>query len=349
MRFCLAVSSDEKASCPPSVRRDAMLARAKRACEAGFDDIAVTHRYSTVDQRSVTGAGPVARLQPIATLAYLAGALGDQVGYTTSVLLSPSLHPIQLAEDVATLDALCAGSLNLGLGLGWVDTDFENFQIANADRAGRFEELVSLYRSLMTGPVDASDARYFPFPPRLMQAAPARSGGPPVWIGASSPAGVRRAAHLGDAWVMSAHTSVAELRALQETHLEARATTSTPEPREQPVNQVVFVAESHESARRMAEPELRAWYRQRDALSRRAGGLDAVGRSSDKPSSPRWIIGDPEGCAEQLINIVGALDVTYVTVVLTWLTASERDRHRAIDLLGDEVLPIVRRERASSV
>ena len=77
--------------------------------DAGFDIYCWAHHYM-ID--------PFQHFQPFTVLARLAAEPGN-MKLATSVLLLPLLNPVDVAEQVATLDHICEGRLILGLGLGY--------------------------------------------------------------------------------------------------------------------------------------------------------------------------------------------------------------------------------------
>lgn len=104
------------------------------------------------------------------------------------VLVFPYRHPVQLAKTFASLDALSEGRVVLGAGIGWNTREFTALDIPHAGRGGRFEEALGVVRELWTGrPVD-HDGEAWSFQDVQVLPAPARAGGPPVWLASFSPA-----------------------------------------------------------------------------------------------------------------------------------------------------------------
>jgi alkanesulfonate monooxygenase SsuD/methylene tetrahydromethanopterin reductase-like flavin-dependent oxidoreductase (luciferase family) len=100
----------------------------------------------------------------------------------SAILLGPFQHPIRFAEDVAVVDLLSGGRLEIGLGLGYREAEFEALGVPISERARRTEALIEVARRVWAdGTVT---------PPPLQQPEP------PFWIGGSTPAAARRAAHL---------------------------------------------------------------------------------------------------------------------------------------------------------
>ena len=94
-------------------RETLMLARAAR--DAGFDAVAAGHHYLSPPYQS---------LQSIPLLSRLAAETGS-MDLVLSVLLLPLLNPVQVAEDVASLDVMSEGRCVFGIGLGYREVEFE--------------------------------------------------------------------------------------------------------------------------------------------------------------------------------------------------------------------------------
>lgn len=344
IRFGLLVSKDD----PPEVggaRRVAeYVERALAARDAGVDTIAVGHRYSYGPAVADERGSPLvtSRLQPLLVLAHLAAHLGDTVDYATLVLLSTSAHPVQLAEDVATLDAMCGGRLRLGLGLGWMPNEFEAFGVPLRGRVRRLEELVTAVRLLLTEDEVDFDGRYFPLRRARLVARPVQRPSPPLWIGASAEPAIRRAARLGDTWTISAHLSIDELRPHLAAWRDELARLGKPEPAERPITRILYLAEDRRTAVEEARPALIDWYRKRGEwgwfLAKDLTNGAAI--SDEVFSQGRWIIGDPADCVEQIHRLHEALGVNRIVFNLSpGLGATHAQRLRTIRLLGKEVLP----------
>jgi alkanesulfonate monooxygenase SsuD/methylene tetrahydromethanopterin reductase-like flavin-dependent oxidoreductase (luciferase family) len=112
----------------------------------------------------------------------------------TGLLLAPLYPPLRLAEDAAVVDLVSAGRLVLGLGLGWLDWEFEALGTTLAERASRTEDAIRTCRQAWgDGLVADSGVAVTP--------KPARPGGPPIWLGGHVEAPIRRAARLADGWI----------------------------------------------------------------------------------------------------------------------------------------------------
>jgi alkanesulfonate monooxygenase SsuD/methylene tetrahydromethanopterin reductase-like flavin-dependent oxidoreductase (luciferase family) len=124
----------------------------------------------------------------------------ERITVGTGLLLAPLYEPIRLAEDAATVDLLSHGRFVLGIGLGWREEEFEVLRVPLSERAARLEGAVSACRQAWSGqPVRGGPGLSYPGP--YVSPLPATDGGPPIWIGALSEAGVRRAGRIADGFM----------------------------------------------------------------------------------------------------------------------------------------------------
>jgi len=125
----------------------------------------------------------------------LLGALAVATEYMwlgTNVLVLPVHHPLRLAEEALTVDALSDGRLRLGLGLGYRAADLEPFGVSLRQRRRRFEEGLDVLRRACRG--ESIDGV-------KVSPKPVRDGGPELWIGALSEPAIERAARRADGFV----------------------------------------------------------------------------------------------------------------------------------------------------
>lgn len=185
-----------------------VLARIAADAEAaGADDLWVSD-HLLLPVGSTTP--PVSFHDALTTLTWAAAAT-QTVGLGTSVLVAPYRHPVALAKSIASLDALSGGRTILGLGSGWMATEFAALN-APFDRRGRLtDETIDLCRALWRGDqaIEWSGGRLRGL---ALQPPPATAGGPPIWIGGNSEAGIARAVRCGDGW----HTTISDSERLPE-------------------------------------------------------------------------------------------------------------------------------------
>jgi alkanesulfonate monooxygenase SsuD/methylene tetrahydromethanopterin reductase-like flavin-dependent oxidoreductase (luciferase family) len=203
VRFGLGLSVQHLPEDPQAVRFREHVEQVRLARAVGFSSVWASQHYLS---------DPFTYFQPIPTLARLAAdARGMILG--TGVLLLPLLHPVDVAEQLATLDVIADGRLVFGVGLGYRDVENLAFGHDPKQRVGRFEESLEVVERLWRGePVDY-EGRYFTLRGARISMRPMQSPRPPVWLAANGDAGVRRAARLGDAWLMNPHADPGDARA----------------------------------------------------------------------------------------------------------------------------------------
>jgi alkanesulfonate monooxygenase SsuD/methylene tetrahydromethanopterin reductase-like flavin-dependent oxidoreductase (luciferase family) len=165
----------------------ATLDQAVLADGLGFDHVWFTEHHFLAD-------GYLPAFQPVA------GAIAartERVRISTDIALLPLYHPIRLAEEMAVLDHLSNGRMELGIGMGYVPREFKAFGTSLKNRVSMTEEGIDILRLAWgDGPFSYSGKRY-----RLddidVHPKPVQAGGPPLWIAAMSEAGARRAARFG--------------------------------------------------------------------------------------------------------------------------------------------------------
>jgi alkanesulfonate monooxygenase SsuD/methylene tetrahydromethanopterin reductase-like flavin-dependent oxidoreductase (luciferase family) len=192
---------------------------AVRAEAAGADMVWVAERPTAA------GAVPAA-LPACAAIA----ARTARVHLGTAVLPLPLHHPLSVAEDGATLDAISGGRFELGVGLGDDPLLLGSFGIASGERTARVEEAVAVVRAAWGGVPASFEGHHYRFDALEVVPRPFLSGGPPIWVGAGAAAAQRRAALLADGLLLAPGASPAPfLAARAASGREARLAVVLPE------------------------------------------------------------------------------------------------------------------------
>jgi alkanesulfonate monooxygenase SsuD/methylene tetrahydromethanopterin reductase-like flavin-dependent oxidoreductase (luciferase family) len=112
---------------------------------------------------------------------------------STDIALLPFAHPIRLAEDLAVLDQVSGGRMELGIGLGYAPHEFRGFGIPVSRRVSLTEECVEVLRLAWSGERFTYAGKRYRFEDVQVTPLPVQEGGPPLWMAATSPASVARA------------------------------------------------------------------------------------------------------------------------------------------------------------
>ncbi|MDP6389658.1 MAG: LLM class F420-dependent oxidoreductase [Alphaproteobacteria bacterium] len=137
--------------------------------------------------------------QPFSVLNYLA-ARTRTVRLGTSVLIVPMRNPIEIAAQVAELDRLSEGRFDFGVGVGWFREEFEALGYPFAERGARTDEALALMKTLWSESEATFEGRFHRFSGAKLEPKPMQRPHPPIYVGGSSPAALRRLARFGDAW-----------------------------------------------------------------------------------------------------------------------------------------------------
>lgn len=124
---------------------------------------------------------------PIVGAAAIAGVTKNcRVG--TGIALSPLYgHPLRLAEDLVTLDNICGGRLDIGLGQGYRPHEYEQIGLSYKRRTRMFEEGLDILELAWTGDTFNYDGEIYVAREATLRPKPVKPGRPPLWIGATAP------------------------------------------------------------------------------------------------------------------------------------------------------------------
>ncbi len=114
----------------------------------------------------------------------------------TYIVVLPLHHPIEVAEQAATLDAISDGRFDLGLGQGYYLDEFSAFEIPHKQRPSRLEEGLAIIRGLWQQDPFGFAGRRFKFEPISLRPRPT-SRELPMWVAALAPDAIERAARYG--------------------------------------------------------------------------------------------------------------------------------------------------------
>lgn len=134
---------------------------------------------------------------PIVSLAFVAGAT-SRIRLGTSVLVMPYYTPVLLAKQLATLDQVSGGRLDVGLGVGWSRDEYEAVGVPYERRGRRADEFLACLKAIwLEDPVEFR-GEFYRVPRASVRPRPRQRPHPPITIGGYGLAAVRRAVAHGD-------------------------------------------------------------------------------------------------------------------------------------------------------
>ncbi|MBV8700619.1 MAG: LLM class flavin-dependent oxidoreductase [Bradyrhizobium sp.] len=190
--------------------------------DAQVEAEALGFHSSFVTEHHFTGIG---QLSAVMTFLAFVAARTTRLRLGTAVLVLPWHNPVLLAEQVATLDLLSGGRLDLGVGKGYRHNEFAGFAMPPAEAEPRFEEaLAVLLRALSSDAPFSHRGRFWRFDEVIVEPPPRQRPHPPLWIAASSEASITSAARRGYNLLLDQFASPAQIGeriALYRRQLEA--------------------------------------------------------------------------------------------------------------------------------
>ena len=331
MNFGLIVSKQH----PPGVsmveRFREHIDQVRAARDARFDMIVMGQHFLST---------PFQEVQSLPALARLAAEAGTmRVGAT--VILLPLLNPVDVAEQVATLDVITEGRFVFGVGLGYREEENEAFGIAPKERVGRLVEGLEVIKRLWAEDEVTHHGKFFRLTRARMMLKPVQRPRPPIWFAANNDRAVERAAKLADAWVINPHAKLAVLERQMTVYRQALIAAGRPFPAELPLIKELYIAPDRKTALAECRPFLEAKYKayaswgQDKALPEG----DSFDLDFEDLIADRFIIGDPDDAIREIRRYEQALGANCFIFRVQWPGMEQAKVLRTIKLLAERVMP----------
>ncbi|MCP3854818.1 MAG: LLM class flavin-dependent oxidoreductase [Actinomycetia bacterium] len=301
----------------------ATLEQSVLADQLGFDHVWFTEHHFCED-------GYLPAFQP------LAGAIAartERIRISTDIALLPLYHPIRLAEEMAVLDQISNGRMELGIGMGYVPEEFRAFGVPLKNRVSMTEEGIQILRLAWgDGPFSFSGKRY-----QLdnidVHPKPIQPGGPPLWIAAMSEAGAQRAARFGTNLLPQGKRS----EVLDPWRVAVTADGGNPDDHRVGLIRTIYITDDRERD----WPKLREAERYRMSIYTRfmAETPDRYGWGDPDSIPQSVIIGTADECVTQLRHFIDTFGIT--DIATSGLPPSIEPDYMATNLerLANEVIP----------
>lgn len=275
----------------------------------------------------------------------VAGALAARTKharFSCDVCLLPFNHPIRLAEDLAVLDNISGGRVEVGLGMGYAPHEFRGFGLPVSRRVSLTDEGIAVLKQCFTGERFSFSGKRYECSDVVIRPGYVQPGGPPLWVAAMSEAGARRAARFDTNLLPQGARSAA----LDPWRAELVATGRDPDTKRVGIIRSCLVTDDAERD----WPPVRAAERYRMSVYARfqaeiGGGVSAGGvrGNIDAARIPQsWVVGDVEHCAAEL----GAFIREYgITDLVSWAVPPgmrPEQMNRSLERFFRDVVPRLR-------
>ena len=319
-------------SMPRKIEESAEQVRAAR--DAGFDLICTGQHYL---------AAPYQMSASFPLLARMAAEAGE-MEVAATVVLVPLHNPVELAESVATMDAICNGRFIFGVGLGYRDEEYTAFGLERGERVSRLREALEVMKLLWTQEEVEFEGKYYRVPRVSPATRPVQQPHPPIWVAANNDVAIRRAARWGYPWLVNPHATMDMVAGQWQGYKAALEQAGQPTPEALPMMRELYVAQDRETAYVESEPYLASKY-----AAYAAWGQDKALPGEESFSVPyqdlardRFLLGSPEDVVGEIRRYERELGVNYLIFRMQWPGMSQEQTLRQIELLGREVIPRVK-------
>ena len=331
MKFGLFLGVQISPEASPAGQLEDSAEQVRAARDAGFSMICAGQHYLSA---------PYAQPATLPFLARMAADAGD-MEVAAAVILVPLHNPVDLAETVATMDAICNGRFIFGVGIGYRDEEFAAFGIKSSERVGRLRESLELMKLLWTEDEVEYDGKYYRLPKVRPSTRPTRKPHPPIWVAANNDVAIRRAARWGYPWFINPHATMSTIDrqiAVYNAELERVGQAAPPA---MPMFREMYVAEDSATAFKESRPYLESKYAAYAAWGQDKAlpGEETFSQPFEDLARDRFLIGSPDDIVEQVRRYETELGANYMVMRMQWPGMPQEQAMRQIALLREEVIP----------
>ncbi|MCC6226200.1 MAG: TIGR03619 family F420-dependent LLM class oxidoreductase [Microthrixaceae bacterium] len=172
--------------------------------ESVFYPETVSAKYPYTEDGSRFWPAETPFLDPFVAIPAMA-AVTERIRFYTNVLKLGIREPLLVAKAVSSAASLSGGRVGLGVGLSWIPEEFTWLGQEMRSRGARADEAIEIIRLACSGEFVEYHGAHYDFNRLMMR--PAAPGQVPIYVGGHSPAGLRRAARLGDGWISVVSTT----------------------------------------------------------------------------------------------------------------------------------------------
>jgi alkanesulfonate monooxygenase SsuD/methylene tetrahydromethanopterin reductase-like flavin-dependent oxidoreductase (luciferase family) len=260
-----------------------------------------------------------------------------RLSFSSDISILPLYQPVRLAEDLAVLDNLSNGRVEIGVGLGYVPQDFAGYGLPVSQRVSRTDEGLEILTRCFSGERFSFSGKRYEAKDVIIKPDYVQPGGPPLWVAASSEQGALRAARF-DAHLLPQGPYETTIKVWRDA---LASSGRDPDSYRVGIIKPCFVTDNRERdwpAIRTAERFRMAYY----AKAFEAAGRGAPPDQDKERINQNWIVGDVDHCVAELGTFIRQYRITDM---VTWAvppglrTDAVRD---SLERFATEVAPQLR-------
>ena len=178
-----------------------MMAVSRQAEARSFESVWTGEHVVLPDPQMPPSPAPplMNMVHPPVALAYIAGCT-QSLKLGTGITLLAQRNPVVLAKEMAGLDFVSGGRLIMGIGAGYLKAEFDALGIDFSSRGARSDECIDVMRELWTAENPTFEGRFTQFAGIQSRPQPVSLGGPPIVVGGTSDAALKRAVTRCQGW-----------------------------------------------------------------------------------------------------------------------------------------------------
>jgi len=257
-----------------------------------------------------------------------------------------ALHkPLDIAEQLASLDVISKGRVIFGAALGYREVELAAFGVERKQIVRRFIENIEAIKRLWTEDKVSMHGTYFDLLDASVSVKPVQKPRPPIWIGANADPAIERAARIGDCWYVNPHNRIDTILRQVELYKRALEAADKPFPAEFPGRRECFVARTRDEAIRRCRPYLAKKYAVYHAWGQdkvMPQGDNDLDLDFDELIKDRFFLGGPDEVAQQIIDYSRKTGINHHILSCQWPGMPQSMVLDTLQLLAEEVFPRVR-------
>ena len=307
------------------------LEQVKIAREAGFDLICAGQHYLSAPYQMPTSFPFLARL---------CAEAGD-MEVAATVILVPLHNPVELAESVATMDAICDGRFIFGVGLGYREEEYIAFGVRRQERVGRLIEALDIMKLLWAEDQVEYYGKYYQVPLIQSTCRTVQKPHPPIWVAANHDLAIQRAGRLGLPWLVNPHATVSMVEGQLPLYKSVLVHDSAGSAVDLPMMREMYVAGDKNAALSEAKPYLAGKYQayadwgQDKALP----GNEDFSVPFEELSKDRFLIGSPEDIVQEIKSYEDRLGISHMILRLRWPGMEQAKVLKQLEIMAERLIP----------
>ncbi len=286
--------------------------------------------------------------QPFPFLSRIAPETGS-MQLKTSVLLVPLLNPVEIAENVATLDHLSHGRFVLGVAVGYREQELKAVGLTRKDRAPKLEESLRIMKALWSGEEVSIEGRYTVVEKGRMGFTPFQKPHPPIEMGAQSESATRRAARMGDGVFVGPQVAWKDVQHLADVYRAERAAAGQASLGTVGASRSLMVGKSKEDAEARARQYLDKTFHMYGTWQMQEAGMVPLQLQSETSLDDWSIHGSPADCVETILRAQDEYGLNAIGFTIYSLPRSPRERIEYLQKIAEEIVaPVKAKSRATA-